>query len=146
MTLTVNLDGVRDAYRLCFVRSPWAYFTRLPLDLQWGNRWELTPCDAHTGAPYNDRPDQILKVAFDGPLFTPDQGRDGRALSVLEINRGEAPWLRTENFFGGPPMHIPAGATLDTFLESVELAGGHVFAPLGWGDLAIEPASQSSHP
>jgi len=36
MTLAVNLDGVRDVYRLCFVCSPWAYFTRRRLDLQWG--------------------------------------------------------------------------------------------------------------
>jgi hypothetical protein len=34
MELTVNLDGVRHAYGLCFVRIPWAYFTCLPLDQQ----------------------------------------------------------------------------------------------------------------
>ena len=109
MTLSVNLDGVRSAYRLCYVRSPWAYFTRLPLDLQWGDRWELSPCGAYAGVPYNDSLEQILKVAFDGPLFTPDQGRDARSLSVLDINRGEAPWLRTESFFGGRPGLCAAG-------------------------------------
>jgi len=145
MTMSVNLDGARSAYKLCYVRSPWAYFTRLPLDVQWGDHWELSPCGVQTGAPYNDSLDQILKVAFDGPLFAPDQGRNARSLSVLDINRGEAPWLRTESFFGGRPIHIPAGATLDTFLESVELAGGQVYAPLGWGDLATAPLSRGSH-
>ena len=40
MGLTTDLDDVRHVYGLCFVRAPWAYFTRLPLDQQWGDGWE----------------------------------------------------------------------------------------------------------
>jgi hypothetical protein len=43
MGLSANLHGVGGTYRLCFIRVPWAFFTRLPLDCQWGDRWEVTP-------------------------------------------------------------------------------------------------------
>lgn len=36
-----------------------------------------------------------------------------------------------------------AGITLDSFVEQVELAGGHVFAPLGWGALRLEPSEHA---
>lgn len=138
MGLIADLEGVRDRYKLCFVRAPWAFFTLLALDKQWGDRWEATPYQAYAGNPYDDEPDQILTVAYDGPLLTPDKGVDGTACSALEINLGHFPWLRTENYTGGPPLHIMAGTTLESFVEAVELAGGHVFAPLGWADLPSE--------
>jgi hypothetical protein len=62
--------------------------------------------------------------------------------SVNEINRGDAPWLRTQSLAGNAPIHIMAGVTLESFVEQVELAGGHVFAPLGWGALRLEPIEQ----
>jgi hypothetical protein len=139
MGLTTDLDGVRHAYGLCFVRAPWAYFTRLPLDQQWGDGWERAPFERHAGLPYEDTAQQILTVAFDGPLLPPDAGYDGRARSVNEINRGDAPWLRTQDFIGNAPIRIAAGVSLERFVELVELAGGHVFAPLGWGALRLEP-------
>ncbi|MGF6300262.1 hypothetical protein OKW42_003592 [Paraburkholderia sp. WC7.3d] len=71
MGLTADLDGVRHAYGLCFVRAPWAYFTRVPLDQQWGDGWERVPYEQHAGVPYDDMPEQILTVAFDGPLYPP---------------------------------------------------------------------------
>jgi hypothetical protein len=142
MGLTADLDGVRHAYGLCFVRAPWAYFTRVSLDQQWGDGWERVPYEKHAGAPYNDAPEQILTVAFDGPLYAPDAGYDGKMRSVIEINRGVAPWLRTQAFIGNAPIHIMAGTTLESFVEQVELAGGHVFAPLGWGALRLEPCAR----
>jgi hypothetical protein len=141
MSLLVNLDGVRHAYRLCFVRTPWAFCTRVPLDQQWGEYWERAPYQESAGDPYDDAPDQILKVAFDGPLFTPDAGRDGHIRSVLDINAGQTPWLRTESYAGGLPLHIMADVTLESFAISVELAGGCVYVPLGWG---VPPASVAS--
>lgn len=146
MALTTDLDGVRHAYGLCFVRAPWAYFTRMPLDQQWGEGWECAPFEQHAGLPYDDAEQQILTVAFDGPLLTPDTGYDNRARSVNEINRGDAPWLRTENFISNAPIRIPAGVSLEKFVELVDLAGGHVFAPLGWGRLRLEPAGSTGSP
>jgi hypothetical protein len=145
MGLSANLNGVGSIYRLCFIRVPWAFFTRLPLDCQWGDRWEVPPYEAYAGDPYRDSPDQILKIAFDGPLVTPEAGRDGQARSVLEINlesnRDNMPWLSTESYTGEPPVHIVAGTTLESFVQAVDLAGGCVYAPLGWG---ILPAAQAA--
>ncbi|KVD77297.1 hypothetical protein WS62_30975 [Burkholderia sp. ABCPW 14] len=135
MTLKANLEGVRDTYHLCFVRSPWAYFTCLPLDRQCGDRWSEAPYELYAGPPYGDSPDQLLRVAFDGPLLPPEAGRSAVTCSVVDINEGLAPWLRTESYFGGEPLSIAAGATLGTFVETLEKAGGTVFIPLGWGEL-----------
>ncbi|KAA1014287.1 hypothetical protein FVF58_05285 [Paraburkholderia panacisoli] len=146
MALATDLDGVRHAYGLCFVRAPWAYFTRAPLDQQWGDGWERAPYERHAGLPYDDAPQQILTVAFDGPLLPPDAGYDGRERSVNEINRGDAPWLRTQDFISNAPVRIAAGASLEKFVELVELAGGHVFAPLGWGALRLEPSEPPGPP
>ncbi len=143
MGLTANLDGVR-MYGLCFVRAPWAYFTRLTLDQQWGDGWERAPYEQHAGVPYTDTPGQILTVSFDGPLYTPGLGYDCKARSVNEINRGDVPWLRTQSLVGHAPIHIMAGVTLASFVEQVELAGGHVFAPLDWGALRLEPSERAT--
>ncbi|MFT4069375.1 hypothetical protein [Paraburkholderia sp.] len=145
MSLATSLDGVRHVYGLCFVRAPWAYFTRLPLDQQWGDGWERAPYERYAGPPYDDAAQQILTVAYDGPLLTPDAGYDGLALSANEINRGTAPWLRTQDFIGNAPVRITAGVSLEQFVEQVELAGGRVFAPLGWGALRLEPAGHAEN-
>jgi hypothetical protein len=123
------------------VRAPWAYFTRVPLDQQWGDGWERAPYEQHAGVPYDDGPDQILTVAFDGPLYPPHAGYDGKMRSVIEINRGDVPWLRTQDSIGNTPIPIMAGVTLERFVEQIELANGHVFAPLGWGALRLEPCA-----
>lgn len=135
MTMRVDLSGIRDAYRLCLVRESWAYFTRLALDRQWGDRWERAPYQQYAGEPYAGEPDQILKLAFDGPLLRPEAGTHGAAHSVETINAGGAPWLRTESYVGTEPLFVMAGTTLGRFVECVELVGGTVYAPLGWGDL-----------
>jgi hypothetical protein len=140
MSLKANLDGVRVTYRLCFVRAPWAFLTRLSLDQQWGENWQHSPYQQFAGTPSHHLPDQLLTVAFDGPLYTPDTGYDNGSHSVLEINAGFVPWLRAESYAGGPPLHIMAGATLESFVTSVELAGGQVYVPLGWG---IQPGMSS---
>lgn len=142
MGLTADLDGVRHAYGLCFVRAPWAYFTRLPLDHQWGDGWERVPYERHAGLPYDDSSAQILTVAFDGPLYAPDRD-NGKQRSVMEINHGDTPWLRTQDFISNAPVQIMAGISLESFVEQVELAGGRVFAPLGWGALRLEPCARN---
>jgi hypothetical protein len=61
MALVSNLDGVRHAYTLCFVRTPWAFFTLQPLDRQWGDGWERAPYERHAGPPYDDAAQQITE-------------------------------------------------------------------------------------
>ncbi|WP_028219896.1 hypothetical protein [Paraburkholderia oxyphila] len=135
MTTRVDLTAVQETYRLCYVCTPWAYFTRAPLDQQWGDHWERAPYTSVAGLPYGGEPDQILKVAFDAALLTPETGEHAHPFSVQEINDRRAPWLRTDSYFSGPTVHIMAGATLQRFTELVELAGGAVYAPVGWGQL-----------
>ena len=122
MTLRVDLGGVGDNYRLCFVQGPWAYFTRIGLDHQWGDGWDKAPYQFHAHTPYDGSPDQILKVAFDGPLFPPEAGLNGHSLSVLAVNAGVSPWLRTESYFHGTQIHNMAGVTLLRFIELIELS------------------------
>ncbi|WP_321788348.1 hypothetical protein [Paraburkholderia sp. J94] len=135
MATRVDLTGVQEVYRLCYVCAPWAYFTRAPLEQQWGDNWEKSPYTSEAGLPYGGERDQILKIAFDGPLLTPETGAHAHPFSVQEINSRRAPWLRTNSYFGGPPVHVMAGATLQRFTELVGLAGGAVYAPVGWGQL-----------
>lgn len=132
MTMRVDLSSVQANYRLCFVRTPWACFTRLPLDRQWGDRWECAPYAPQAGLPYADEPGQILKLAFDGPLLAPDASSYAQPCSVQQINDGRLPWLRTAGYFGGEPVFVMAGATPQQFAELIELAGGTVYVPLGW--------------
>lgn len=65
----------------------------------------------------------------------PEAGRHGHAWSVQQINHGAAPWLRSEDFVDALTLTVPAGATLATFVERIEAAGGTVYGPLGWAEL-----------
>lgn len=38
---------------LCYVRSPWAYFTTRPLFEQWGDDWNDAPYEHNAGEPYD---------------------------------------------------------------------------------------------
>ncbi|WP_321915635.1 MULTISPECIES: hypothetical protein [unclassified Paraburkholderia] len=146
MMTRVDLSAVQRVYRLCYVRTPWAWFTRIPLDQQWGEHWERAPFTREAGLPYSDAPEQILKVGFDAPLLDPETGEHAHPYSVQEINTQAAPWLRTESYLCGPPIHIMAGVTLQRFTELVELAGGIVYAPLGWGELPrLQVTSDAAH-
>jgi hypothetical protein len=146
MITRVDLTAVQNDYHLCYVRTPWAYFTRMPLSHQWGDHWERAPYTTEAGLPYPGERDPILKVAFDGPLLTPETGEHAHPFSVQEINDRRAPWLRSESYFGGPPIHIMAGATLLQFTELVLLAGGHAYAPVGWGQLPEVPHKLATTP
>jgi hypothetical protein len=139
MEPTINLHDANGGYKLCFVRAPWAYFTRLPLDQQWGDGWERAPYNKEAGAPYDEVPGQILTVAFEGPLDTPDVEGNGNIPSVIAINHGETPWLYTDAFVSKIPIRIMGGDSLQSFVEQVERAGGRVFAPSSWGALRLEP-------
>ncbi len=136
MTLIANLDGAGPLYRLCFVRSPWAWFTCLPLDAQCGERWADVPYQNAAKPPYSDSRTQLLRVAFDAPgLLPPEAGRHGHAWSVQQINHGATPWLRSEDFVDAMTLTVPAGTTLAAFVEKIEAVGGTVYGPLGWAEL-----------
>lgn len=121
---------------LCYVKDNFAYFTTQPLSEQWGDDWDDAPYEHNAGEPYDfhehDReagrkPWEIVKVAFGGPLETPDDGCVNSRWSVKQINAGCVAWLATPSWSGAPLVAIPAGTTLAQFCYLVEQAGGEVY-------------------
>lgn len=132
-----------EFWSLCYVDRNFAYFTSIPVELQWGDDWNDAPYEHNAGKPYSDhRPTpgaarvehSILKVAFDGDLSTPRDGFDYNSpYSVEDINiRKAAPWLRTYPYKEEEVLKIWAGDSLDTFIRVVTKAGGNVYIPLGF--------------
>lgn len=131
-----------EFWSLCYVARNFAYFTSIPVELQWGDDWNDAPYEHNAGEPYSDhRPTpgaarvehSILKVAFDGDLSTPRDGFDYNSpYSVEDINRKAAPWLRTYPYKEEEVLKIWAGDSLDTFIKVVTKAGGNVYIPLGF--------------
>ena len=73
----------------------------------------------------------ISKLAFDGPFETPQStAYSGNSrYSVEDINAGAIAWLRSTD--RSPPIVIPAGATVEEFVDLVRQAGGTVYVPMG---------------
>ena len=112
---------------LCYVSGPWAYFTSKPLDKQWGDDWNDAPYEHNAGTPYSDAADQIVRVAWDGPLVEPNDMMTNSPWSVEEINRGAVAWLRTSKWHSGIHVNIMAGATVAEFCAKVIESGGEIY-------------------
>lgn len=121
-------DGSREAHQLCYVKGRWAYFASVPVGEVWGDDWNDAPYDLNAGNPYDAIhrdgvrvPIEIIRVAFDGDLETPNRG-----YSVEQINAKATPWLtswRDSKNTG----RIWAGTTLAEFRTLVDEAGGDVY-------------------
>lgn len=136
-----------EFWSLCYVARNFAYFTSIPVELQWGDDWNDAPYEHNAGEPYNDhRPTpgaarvehSILKVAFDGDLSTPRDGFDYNSpYSVEDINNKKVPWLMSLEYYQpqeSDEEHLAAwgGDSLDDFIKVVTKAGGNVYIPLGF--------------
>lgn len=126
-------------YKLCYVSTPWAWFTTAPLDQQWGDDWNDAPYEHNAGRPYEwkpyrDMPPYSLKqLAFDGPLEAPGDYPLNSAYSVQDINGGAVPWLQTDRYCVGPTqglIKIWAGTTVEEFIALVVSNGGRIFLEL----------------
>ena len=116
---------------LCYIEGPWAFFTTLPLEEQWGDDWNDAPYEHNAGYPYEPREGEsweIVKIAWDGPFITPDDGVINSRYSVQAINRGDIAWLRPEAWLK-LLRPIPAGTTLQEFKDRMISAGGMVYFP-----------------
>lgn len=129
---------MNSAFKLCLVEDVWAWFTSCPLRQQWGDGWSTSPYYLNSGRPYEwnpDRecaPDQLCKVAFEGPFEFPDRySLYHTPLSVRDINMGMAPWLLAER----EGVIIEAGTPYPEFVHLVLNAGGMVYIPVvhTWG-------------
>lgn len=137
-----------DDFRLCYVDGPWAWFTTAALVDQWGDDWNDAPYEHNAGTPYAWHEEQrrqdgsrvpryeLLKVAWDGPLETPDAWHLNSPYSVEQINKGAVPWLVTARYTTGSAVSIPAGTSLPEFIRLVEEAGGIVYVQNGTGVLS----------
>jgi hypothetical protein len=128
---------------LCYIDTPWAWFTSLPVEDQWGDDWDNAPYQHNAGCPYPEESVTLEKVAFDGPLFAPDEpprreidSPSGHPytteVAVEDMNRGEnrVPWLVETGYgemHGVAGVEVYAGVTIPEFVKLVENAGGSVY-------------------
>jgi len=127
--------------KLCYVEEPWAWFTTLPLDKQWGDDWNDAPYEHNAGTPYQyiehnlkrgDEPWTVTKVAYSGgQLYTPSERFTGpnTPFSVEGINNQEVAWLGPDKWTDHN-IRIWAGTTLADFIGLVHAAGGTVYLPV----------------
>ena len=123
------MNNPEDYLKLCYIDEPWAYFTTQALDQQWGDDWDDAPYEHNAGEPYDSEFDkgdwQIIKVAYDGDLLTPNWNRLNSPYSVLDININQVvPWLQS---WKPKEVKIYAGASLHEFIEKVNSVGGCVY-------------------
>lgn len=120
------VEDMPDGYRV-------AYFTRLPLDLQWGDGWGMGRPRDNAGPPYGfdgagGPAADVLALRFSAPLLSPwDMPTTPATLSVADINRGAAPWLAPDP--RGPVADAPpvgAGIGVQAFRDLLGGLGGWV--------------------
>lgn len=116
---------------LCYVRSPWAYFTFKPLSEQWGDDWNDAPYDCNASPPYQDKEEEIIKVAFDGEFDEPKDFAYNCPFSVQMINNKLTPWLTNIQWYQyakrPKPINIMAGTPLNEFIRMIQDGGGRVY-------------------
>jgi len=116
---------------LCYVKGPWAYFTTQPLKKQWGDDWDDAPYEHNAGEPYlphedEDKPWEIIKVAWDGDFDTPDYYLANTNWNVEDINNKCVPWLASAVFMDRR-ICIWAGTKLSKFKSLIKKGGGKVY-------------------
>lgn len=136
---------------LCYVDGPWAYFTTQELAKQTGDDWDDAPYEHNAEEPYEPgvryyadgrieklerdwNPDgspkwEVIRIAWRGPLETPDAWATNSPWSVDQINAGATPWLKPAQFGAKHSVSIFAGTTLADFIAAVHSCGGVVYLP-----------------
>jgi len=118
---------MEKTFKLCYVETPFAYFTTARLSEQWGDDWDDAPYEHNAERPYTDK-GEIITVAYTGELLTPADGHSNSPYSVKEINSGGIAWLRSPKWSAAQVV-IFAGATLGEFVAKVRSTGGEVYLP-----------------
>ena len=119
----------KDDYKLCYIKESFAYFTKLPLNKQWGDDWNDVPYEHNAGEPYSDTDDQIIKVAY-GWYFieTPvDRAGSNSMYSVEMINAKAVAWLVGYDDNSEKIITIQAGTNIKDFISKIEIMGGNVY-------------------
>lgn len=116
--------------KLCYADDSWAYFTDQPLtgeNCQWGDDWNDVPWEHNAGTPYTSSGEKIVKVAWEGPFELPGDYSANSPYSVEMINAGAVAWLIRDRHESGPMVVIPAGVSVEEFIEKIESCGGKVY-------------------
>jgi len=129
-----SLQSAVDALvspRLCYIDGCWAYFTTQPLGKQWGDDWDDAPYEHNAGTPYgprgDERPWEIIKVAFEADLQTPADFAAGNSrYSVEDINQKAVAWLASPSW-SKDKISIHAGATVEEFCAAIKSVDGDVY-------------------
>lgn len=124
---------------LCYIDQYWAYFTTQELSKQWGDDWNDAPYEHNAGEPYLHFQDgeswSISKVAFDGPFERPCDNQLNSPWSVEQINAGAIAWLRSSRWSTNKNVIIPAGTTMERFIDLIYDGGGNVYLPFNMVEL-----------
>ena len=115
------------SHKLCYIEDNWAYFTKLPLDEQWGDDWDDAPYEHNAGEPYEHLGADIMKLAWEGDLDTPCGNYNNSPYSVQRINKGAVPWLVSSPWNKNIFVSIPGGTTMLDFITLVYASGGTVY-------------------
>jgi len=128
---------MKKEFKLCFVEKPWAWFTTADLKDQWGDDWNDSPYECNAGWPYEwydgrqSEKYELMKLAFDdnGDLRDPSDGHCNSPYSVEDINNGATAWLFSQSW-AKESVCIPAGISVDEFIEKMEKIGGKIYFPM----------------
>jgi hypothetical protein len=123
--------------KLCYVKGNWAWFTSCSLDFQLGDGWTETPYEYSSMPPYGvhktsdgkQKKHKIVKVAFESDYEEPCCDELRTKLSVVMINKGKIPWLKTSPYSSIELKPITAGTSLEDFIKIIRASGGDVFVP-----------------
>lgn len=123
--------------KLCYVKGNWAWFTSCSLNDQSGDGWSESPYEYSSMPPYDvhktfdgkQKKHKIVKVAFESDYEEPCCDALRTKLSVVMINKGKIPWLKTSPYSSIELKPIKAGISLEDFIKIIRTSGGDVFVP-----------------
>lgn len=124
-----------NEFKLCYVDGSWAWFTTKDVKEQWGDDWNDAPYEHNAGDPYSwaeymDEPKyELMRVAWEGPFSEPKDGHFNSPYCVQDINDGDFPWLRTDEW-SDAHLEIFAGTDFPTFVKLIQKGGGNVYVAM----------------
>lgn len=99
-----------------------------------GENWDAIPYEHHAKRPFlptknSEESWEILEAEWIGPFDIPADfnGIADSNFSVLDINAGLVPWMKTQKNFQVTPAQIMSGASPEEFSAFISSAGGRAY-------------------
>jgi len=80
----------------------------------------------NASTPYGDKPEDVIKIAYESELQTPDGYHYGAPYSVDQINAGMVPWL-CDYYGDNKDTKIMSGCSIEDFITVVLAQGGEIY-------------------